>query len=101
MLPFAHCGVVTLRARSSRPAALHRVNKSRDQKVKVSVEKQFGEFLLVLETGELAKQASAAVVSRYGDTMVLNAVTSEPFDSDQDFFPLTCDYRERTAAAGK
>jgi len=77
------------------------VNNSRDQKVKVSVEKQFGEFSLVFETGELAKQASAAVVSRYGDTTVLNAVTSEPFDSDQDFFPLTCDYRERTAAAGK
>jgi polyribonucleotide nucleotidyltransferase len=69
--------------------------------VKVRVEKQIGEFSLVFETGELAKQATAAVVARYGDTTVLNAVTSAPSERAQDFFPLTCDYRERTAAAGK
>ena len=69
--------------------------------MKVRVEKQIGEFALAFETGELAKQASAAVVAAYGETTVLNAVTSGPGRVGLDFFPLTCDYRERTAAAGK
>ena len=42
-----------------------------------------------------------AVVAQYGDTVVLNAVTTGPGRPGIDFFPLTCDYRERTAAAGK
>ena len=69
--------------------------------MKVRVEKQFGEFSLAFETGELAKQATAAVVAGYGDTTVLNAITSGPGRVGLDFFPLTVDYRERTAAAGK
>jgi polyribonucleotide nucleotidyltransferase len=69
--------------------------------VKIKVEKQFGNFMLSFETGHLAKQASRTVIARYGDTVVLNAVTSGAPREGLDFFPLTCDYRERTAAAGK
>jgi polyribonucleotide nucleotidyltransferase len=54
-----------------------------------------------LETGHWAKQAAGAVIVRYNDTVVLNAVTSGPPRPGIDFFPLTCDYRERTSAAGK
>ena len=69
--------------------------------MKVVVEKQIGDNVLSFEIGQLAKQASACVICRYGDTTVLNAVTSGPPRPGIDFFPLTCDYRERTAAAGK
>ncbi len=57
---------------------------------------------LVIETGEIAKQANGAALVRYGDTIVLAAATASPDDRrDIDFFPLTVDYRERTYAAGK
>ena len=69
--------------------------------MKVVVEKKIGDNVLSFETGQLAKQASACVISRYGDTTVLTAVTTGPPRPGIDFFPLTCDYRERTAAAGK
>jgi polyribonucleotide nucleotidyltransferase len=65
------------------------------------VEKRIGESLLVLETGKIAKQADAAVVVTYGDTMVLAAVTSAPPKEDIDYFPLSVEYRERLSAAGK
>lgn len=70
--------------------------------MKVRVEKKIGKSQLSFETGLLAKQAAAAVVVQYGDTVVLNAAaTGPPRFAGQDFFPLTCDYRERTSAAGK
>jgi len=69
--------------------------------VKVKVEKKIGGSVLSFETGLIAKQALAAVVAQYGDTVVLNAVTTGPSRPGTDFFPLTCDYRERSAAAGK
>ncbi len=57
---------------------------------------------LVIETGEIAKQANGAAIVRYGETMVFAAVTAAPTDrAGIDFFPLTVDYRERTYAAGK
>ncbi len=57
---------------------------------------------LVIETGEIAKQANGAAIVRYGETMVFAAVTAVPTDrAGTDFFPLTVDYRERTYAAGK
>lgn len=57
---------------------------------------------LVIETGEIAKQANGAAVVRYGETMVLAAACASPDDRGEvDFFPLTVDYRERTYAAGK
>ncbi len=69
--------------------------------MKVRVEKKIGKSVLSFETGFLAKQAAASVVSQYGDTVVINAVATGPPRVGIDFFPLTCDYRERTSAAGK
>ncbi|MEQ8787929.1 MAG: polyribonucleotide nucleotidyltransferase [Pirellulaceae bacterium] len=69
--------------------------------MKVRVEKQIGKGVFSLETGQLAKQAAAAVVVQYGDTVVLSAAATGPPRPGIDFFPLMCDYRERTAAAGK
>jgi polyribonucleotide nucleotidyltransferase len=57
---------------------------------------------LVIETGEIAKQANGAALVRYGETAVLAAATAASTDRDEiDFFPLTVDYRERTYAAGR
>lgn len=57
---------------------------------------------LVIETGEIAKQANGAAIVRYGETMVFAAATAASTDrAGIDFFPLTVDYRERTYAAGK
>jgi polyribonucleotide nucleotidyltransferase len=53
-----------------------------------------------LETGELAKQAAGSCLVQYGETVVLVA-TATGAPRPGDFFPLTCDYRERVAAAGK
>ncbi len=69
--------------------------------MKVQVEKRIGNATLSFETGYLAKQAAACVMVRYGDTMVLNAVATGAPRQGIDFFPLMCDYRERTSAAGK
>ena len=54
-----------------------------------------------LETGKLAKQAHGSVVVRMGDTMLLCTVVSSRTQSTMDFFPLTVDYREKFAAAGR
>lgn len=56
---------------------------------------------MVLETGKLAKQATAAVNVRYGDTVVLATVTASKDPKDLDFFPLTVNYEERFYAVGK
>jgi len=68
---------------------------------KIRLEKQIGEGTLSFETGVMAKQADCCVVARYNDTVVLNAVVSGEPRAGLDFFPLTCDYRERASAAGK
>ena len=63
---------------------------------------QYGAHTLTLETGEISRQADAAVMVSYGDTVVLVAVTSKSeVKAGQDFFPLTVDYMEKTYAAGK
>ena len=49
----------------------------------------------------MAKQAAGSAVVRFGDTMVLAAVTVSPNISTLPFFPLTVEYREKTYAAGK
>ncbi|MFV2070770.1 MAG: polyribonucleotide nucleotidyltransferase, partial [Pirellulales bacterium] len=67
----------------------------------VRVERQFGGNTLSIETGLLAKQAAGSCVVRYGETVVLCAVATGPPRPGIDFFPLMCDYRERTSAAGK
>ncbi len=66
------------------------------------VEKEIGGRKLVLEAGEMAKQADGAVLVRYGETAVLvTAVAAPEIREGIDFMPLTVDYRERTYAAGK
>ncbi|MEI6084456.1 MAG: polyribonucleotide nucleotidyltransferase [Verrucomicrobiota bacterium] len=60
-----------------------------------------GEGQLSIETGKLAKLADGAVVVQLGETIVLvTAVSSDPREG-LDFFPLTVDYREKAAAAGR
>lgn len=54
-----------------------------------------------LETGKLAKQAHGSVVVRMGDTMLLCTVVSSYKPTSMSFFPLTLDYREKFAAAGR
>ena len=63
---------------------------------------KFGEHDLILETGEIARQADGAVKVSYGDTVVLvTAVGRKEAKEGQDFFPLTVDYQEKNYAAGK
>ena len=62
----------------------------------------YGNHQLTLETGEIARQASGAVMVSLDDTVVLVTVVGRrDVKPDQDFFPLTVDYQERTYAAGK
>ena len=62
----------------------------------------WGRHQLTLETGEIARQASGAVLVNLDDTVVLvTVVGSKGVRPGQDFFPLTVDYQERTYAAGK
>ncbi|HHN64442.1 MAG TPA: polyribonucleotide nucleotidyltransferase [Nitrospirae bacterium] len=57
---------------------------------------------LIIETGELAKQADGSAVVRFGDTVILaTAVAEKRSREDLDFFPLTIDYQEKAYAAGK
>ena len=69
--------------------------------MKQRVERQIGDHVLSIETGLLAKQAAGSVLVTYGDTVVLVASATGAPRAGIDFFPLTCDYRERVAAAGK
>src|SRR6516162_5755132 len=66
------------------------------------VSKIIGSSDLTIETGKLAKLADGAVTVRSGDTIILvAAVSATSIKEGQDFFPLTVDYREKAAAAGK
>jgi polyribonucleotide nucleotidyltransferase len=77
-------------------------NRGKDLTLKVRVEKPIGSGILSIETGQLAKQAAGSCLVQFGETVVLTAVADgPPRPGITDFFPLTCDYRERTAAAGK
>jgi polyribonucleotide nucleotidyltransferase len=62
---------------------------------------ELGGRQLSLETGKVAKQANAAVVVRYGDTVVLCTATMSSPREGIDFFPLLVDYEERMYAIGK
>ncbi|MBY0345632.1 MAG: polyribonucleotide nucleotidyltransferase [Neisseriaceae bacterium] len=63
---------------------------------------QYGKHSVTLETGEMARQADAAVKVTVDDTVVFVAVTAaKTIKAGQDFFPLTVDYLERTYSAGK
>ena len=63
---------------------------------------QYGQHTVTLETGAIARQASAAVLASIDDTAVLvSVVGKKDVNEGMDFFPLTVNYQERTYAAGK
>lgn len=63
---------------------------------------QWGQHTVTMETGEIARQATGAVLVNIDDTVVLaTVVASKSAKPGQDFFPLTVDYIEKTYAAGK
>jgi polyribonucleotide nucleotidyltransferase len=68
-----------------------------------AVELELAGRTLTIETGRVAKQASGAVIVRYGDTVVLvtAVASSEPLEASLGFVPLLVDYREKSYAAGK
>ena len=69
---------------------------------KVTKTFQYGQHTVTLETGEIARQASGAVVVSVEDTVVLaTVVAKKDAKPGQDFFPLTVDYVEKTYAAGR
>ena len=69
---------------------------------KVSKSFRFGDHNVTLTTGEIARQATGAVVCQMDDTVVLaTVVAKKETKPGQDFFPLTVDYIEKTYAAGK
>ena len=68
----------------------------------IAVEIPYGEEVLRLETGRMAKQAAGACLATMGGTMVLATVCAEKTAVEgQDFFPLTVDYQEKFASAGR
>ncbi len=63
---------------------------------------QYGRHQVILETGEIARQANGAVVVNMDDTVVLvTVVAKNEVKPGQDFFPLTVDYQEKAYAAGR
>jgi polyribonucleotide nucleotidyltransferase len=63
---------------------------------------QYGDHILSLETGKIARQAGGAIIASLGETSVMvTAVGKKSVMPGQDFFPLTVNYQERTYAAGK
>ncbi|MCW9025073.1 MAG: polyribonucleotide nucleotidyltransferase [Gammaproteobacteria bacterium] len=68
----------------------------------VKKEFQFGDHTVKLETGEIARQASGAVMVSMGETVVLVTVVADKKEVEgRDFFPMTVDYIEKTYSAGK
>jgi polyribonucleotide nucleotidyltransferase len=70
-------------------------------KMEILLEAQLGPKTLTIETGKVAKQASGAVLVRYGETTVLVTVVSTPEERQSDFLPLTVEYQEKIYAAGR
>ncbi|MDB5991802.1 MAG: pnp [Herbaspirillum sp.] len=69
---------------------------------KITKSFQYGQHQVTLETGEIARQASGAVLVSIEDTVVLATVVArKDAKPGQDFFPLTVDYIEKTYAAGR
>ncbi|ARQ46909.1 polyribonucleotide nucleotidyltransferase [Oxalobacter formigenes] len=69
---------------------------------KVSKTFQYGQQTVTMETGEIARQASGAVMVSVDDTVVLaTVVAKDDVKPGQDFFPLTVDYIEKSYAAGR
>ena len=69
---------------------------------KVTKRFQYGKHTVVLETGEIARQAGGAVmVSAEGTVVLVTAVAAKTAREGQDFFPLTVDYQEKFYAGGR
>ncbi len=62
---------------------------------------ELGGKTLTLSTGDIAQQASGAVLATYGETVVLATVVAAPLRDDPGYFPLTVEYRERLSAGGR
>ena len=63
---------------------------------------QFGKHTVKIETGEIARQASGAVMVSMGDTaLMVTCVAKREAEEGRDFFPLTVNYQEKTYSAGK
>ena len=69
---------------------------------KLSKSFQYGDQVVTIETGQIARQAGGAVKVTMGDTMVLvTAVGRKTADPGRPFFPLTVNYQEKFYAAGR
>ena len=64
-------------------------------------EKEFAGRKLVVETGEIAKQADGSVLVRYDDTVILSTAVASDEKKDTDFFPLTVTFEEKLYSVGK
>ena len=70
--------------------------------MQTKVTASIGERPIIIETGKIAKQADGSVTVQLGETVVIvAAVAATKAREGQEFFPLTVDYRERAASAGK
>ncbi|WP_370451212.1 polyribonucleotide nucleotidyltransferase [Lysobacter sp. N42] len=78
------------------------VSKGKENVNPIIKQFQYGQHTVTLETGAIARQATAAVMATVDDTSVLvSVVGKKEARPDADFFPLTVNYQERTYAAGK
>src|SRR5690606_37723658 len=82
------------------------VNRKQDPQgtdvAKITKTFQYGKHTVTLETGEVARQASGAVIVKMDDTVLLvTAVAAKSAREGQDFFPLTVDYQEKFYAGGR
>jgi len=69
---------------------------------KISKSFQYGDHVVTLETGEIARQSSGAIIASMDDTVVMvTVVGNKTTRPGQDFFPLTVDYQEKVYAAGR
>jgi len=68
---------------------------------KISKTFKFGQHDVTLETGEIARQATGAVMVKMGDTVLLVTAVGVHSKTPKDFFPLTVNYQERFYAGGK
>ena len=64
-------------------------------------EKDFYGRKLIVETGEIAKQAGGSVIVRYGDTVTISTACASNVAKDTDFFPLTVSFEEKLYSVGK
>ena len=67
----------------------------------LTVEREIAGVKITLSTGQMARQAQGSVICTVGDSSTFAAVCSSKPNFEPSFFPLTCDYREKTQAAGK